>query len=78
MCVKGRRRKISLSEHNMNVETYWAKVKTEGEGNYERGEGMEVNLVVNENNNNNNNNNNIYLLQLGFYCSSGYFTCKQT
>ena len=29
------------------------------------------------NNNNNNNNNNIYLLQLGCYPVTGYFTCKQ-
>jgi hypothetical protein len=36
--VKGRRKKISLSEHNMDIQTYRAKVKAEG-GNFERVQG---------------------------------------
>jgi len=46
--IKSGRRKISLSEHNMDIETYRAKVKTEGVGNFERGTRMKLNLVMNE------------------------------
>lgn len=37
--VKGRRRKISLSEHNVDIKSCRAKVKTEGERNFDWGGG---------------------------------------